>query len=171
MAMVHVYTGEGEGKTLAVLGLALRAIGHGKKVVMIQFMKGRKDTGEYLVKDRLKPEFELYQFGRGKFVNLENPEDVDRKFAIEGLKFAIKILDKKPDILILDEINLALAIGLLDIKDVINLLDKLPEEMTVVLTGRKAPKEIIDRADLVTEMRYIMHPFERGMGGRKGLDY
>jgi len=171
MAMIHVYTGDGEGKTLTALGLALRAVGHGKKVVMIQFMKGKKDTGEYLIKDRLGPEFELYQFGREEFVNLENPEDIDIELARRGLEFAKEILSKEPNILILDEINLAVSTGLLSLKDVINFLSRLPDEMTVVLTGRHAPGELIEMAGLVTEMKYIKHPFERGLAGRRGLDY
>jgi len=171
MAMIHVYTGEGEGKTLTALGLALRAIGHGKKVIMIQFMKGWKETGEYMIKDRLEPEFEIYQFGRREFVNLKNPEKTDIELARKGFEFAKKILKKNPDILILDEINLAISIGLLDLNEIINFLKRVPDDIAVVMTGRRAPREIIDMANLVTEMKYIKHPFDKGIAAREGLDY
>jgi len=169
--MIHVYTGEGEGKTISALGLALRAIGHGQKVVMIQFMKGRKNTGEYLIAKRLSPEFELYQFGGEDFIDVENPDKIDFELAERGFSFLKEIVKKKPDLLILDEINLAIAVGLLKLDSVLDFLDEIPTEMTVILTGRRAPKELIKRSDLATEMKYIKHPFERGIEAREGLDY
>ncbi|RLG57878.1 MAG: cob(I)yrinic acid a,c-diamide adenosyltransferase [Candidatus Hydrothermarchaeota archaeon] len=168
---IHLYTGEGEGKTTTALGLALRAVGHGYKVIIIQFMKGRKNTGEYLIKERLAPEYEIYQFGKQEFVNLENPSEEDKKLAQEGLEFARKSLRKKPRLLILDEINLAIAIGLIELRAVLELLEEIPNETVVVLTGRRAPKELIKVADLVTEMREIKHPMKHGIVARRGIEF
>ncbi len=168
---IHVYTGSGEGKTLTAFGLALRAVGHGYKVIIVQFMKGRKDVGEYKVRARLQPEYEIYQFGREDFVDLENPLPVDYELAKKGLEFAEKALEKRPRVLVLDEINLVAAIGLVKVEDVLRLLEKVPEETVVVLTGRKAPKEFIEVADLVTEMREIKHPYKQGIEARKGIEY
>ncbi|MDH5815395.1 MAG: cob(I)yrinic acid a,c-diamide adenosyltransferase [Candidatus Nezhaarchaeota archaeon] len=168
---IHVYTGDGEGKTLTAFGLALRAIGHGFKVIIIQFMKGRKDVGEYKIKDRLQPEYEIYQFGREEFVDLNNPQPIDYELARKALEFAEKALERKPRVLVLDEINLAAAIGLVKVEEVLKLLEKVPEETVVVLTGRRAPKEFIEIADLVTELKEIKHPYRFGVEARKGIEY
>ncbi|MEM0240845.1 MAG: cob(I)yrinic acid a,c-diamide adenosyltransferase [Candidatus Nezhaarchaeales archaeon] len=168
---IHVYTGDGEGKTLTAFGLALRAIGHGFKVIIIQFMKGRKDVGEYKIKDRLQPEYEIYQFGREEFVDLNNPQPIDYELARKALEFAEKALERKPKVLVLDEINLAAAIGLVKVEEVLKLLEKVPEETVVVLTGRRAPKEFIEIADLVTELKEIKHPYRFGVEARKGIEY
>ena len=170
MGWIHLYTGDGEGKSTAALGLALRAIGHGKKVIVIEFMKGRKDIGEVKVQNKLKPYYEIYQFGRKEFVNLKNPDVIDIDLARKGLNFAKQMLKKKPFLLILEEINLAVHIGLLRIEDVLQFLKEVPKETNVILTGRKAPRELIQVADLVTEMKEIKHPYYRGVEGRKGLD-
>ena len=168
---IHLYTGDGEGKTLTAFGLALRAVGHGYKVIIIQFMKGRKDIGEYKIRERLQPEYEIHQFGREDFINLENPEPIDYELARKALEFAKEALKKKPRVLVLDEINLAAAIGLVKIEDVLELLKNIPEETVVVLTGRKAPKEFIEIADLVTEMKDIKHPHRYGVDARRGIEY
>jgi len=168
---IHLYTGEGEGKTTTALGLALRAVGHGYKVIIIQFMKGRKKIGEYLIKERLAPEYEIYQFGKQEFVNLENPSEEDKKLAQKGLEFARESLRKKPRLLILDEINLAIAIGLIELKEVLKFLEEIPNETVVVLTGRRAPEELIEVADLVTEMKEIKHPMGKGVLAREGIEF
>jgi len=169
---VHLYTGEGEGKTLSALGLALRAIGHGQKVIIIQFMKGRDDIGEYKIKERLSPNYEIYQFGREDFIDLEAPEKVDYYLAKKGIEFAKETIEKRPpDILILDEINLACAIDLVVLEEVKKIIEKLPEKTTLVLTGRKAPKELIEISDQANETNLIKHPFYKGTPARRGLDY
>jgi len=168
---IHLYTGEGEGKSVTAFGLALRAVGHGYKVIIVQFMKGRMDIGEYKIKDRLSPEYEIHQFGRKEFINLEKPDPVDFKLAEGGLAFAKESLKRKPRLLILDEINLAVAVGLLKLEDVLDLLREIPPSTTVVLTGRRAPRELMDKADLVTEMREIKHPMKKGVQARKGIEY
>ena len=168
---VYLWTGNGWGKTTSALGVALRAIGHGKRVVIIQFMKGRKYIGEYKIKERLKPNYEIYQFGTKRFIDLKNPTEKDKERAKRGLEFAKKIVKTKPFLLILDEINLAAAIGLLDVKDIIDFLDSVPKSVTVYLTGRYAPKELIKRADYVTEVIPIKHPELDTRKAKKGIDY
>ena len=168
---IHLYTGDGEGKTITAFGLALRAVGHGYKVIIIQFMKGRKDVGEYKIRERLQPEYEIYQFGREEFVDLRNPDPVDRELAQKALEFAREALKRKPRVLVLDEINLAVAAGLVKLEDVLRLLDEVPEETVVVLTGRNAPKELMEKADLVTVMKDVKHPMRRGVPARRGIEY
>ncbi len=170
-ARIHVYTGDGEGKTSTALGLALRSVGHGRKVIIVQFMKGCNWIGEYKIMERLKPEYEIHQFGREDWVDLENPSDEDRVLARKGFEFAKSCLKKKPDLLILEEINLAAAIGLVAVDEVLALLKATTEDTAVILTGRRAPKEFIDAADLVTEMKRIKHPFKKGSMPQEGLEY
>ena len=169
--LVYLYTGEGEGKTTNAFGLALRAVGHGYSVIIIQFMKGRKYIGEYKIKDRLAPEYEIHQFGREDFIDFKNPMPLDYELARKGLEFAKKALKRKPRLLILDEINLAAHFGIVKTEDLLKLLADIPEETTVILTGRRAPGKLIERADLVTEMRLIKHPFEKNVPAREGLEY
>ncbi len=170
--MVYIYTGGegGEGKTTNALGLALRAVGHGYSAVIIQFMKGRKYIGEYKIKDRLAPEYEIHQFGREEFIDFRNPVPLDYELAEKGLEFAKEALGKKPRILVLDEINLAAHFGIVKTEDILKLLEDIPEETTVILTGRRAPEELVERADLVTEMKFVKHPFEKKSLQRKGLN-
>ena len=151
---VIIYTGEAQGKTTASLGVALRSIAHGKRVVIIQFMKGRKDTGEYLIKDVL-PNYEIYQFGRKEFVDLSNPDDEDKRLAREALNFAKEKLRERPFLLILDEINIACHINLISVEDVIDLIKSKSEETNLILTGRYADEKIIELADIVTEMKEV----------------
>lgn len=169
--MVYIYTGEGEGKTTNALGLALRAVGHGYSAVIIQFMKGRKYIGEYKIKDRLAPEYEIHQFGREEFIDFRNPVPLDYVLAEKGLEFAKEALGKKPRILVLDEINLAAHFGIVKTEDILKLLEDIPEETTVILTGRRAPEELVERADLVTEMKFVKHPFEKKVPAKEGLEY
>jgi len=169
---IYLYTGDGGGKTTTALGLAMRAIGHNQKVIMIQFMKGRKNIGEYKIQKRLKPNFEVYQFGRKSFVNLKKPDYEDTSLAHEGFEFAQQVLkNKKPNILILDEINLAVACKLLDEEIVVNFLKKVPESVTVVLTGRYATKKLIDASDFVVVMQDKKHPYKSGQKAKKGIQY
>lgn len=171
MGFIHLYTGDGEGKSITAFGLALRAVGHGYKVIIVQFMKGRKDVGEYKIRRRLTPNYEIHQFGRREFIDLKNPKPIDYELAERGLNFAKKALRMKPRLLILDEINLAVSIGLIKLSDVLDLLRDIPESTTVVLTGRNAPRELVERADLVTEMREVKHPWRVGVQARRGIEY
>lgn len=170
MGYVYLYTGTGGGKTTNALGLALRSIGHEHKVVIIQFLKWWKNIGEYKIRKRLEPYYEIYQFGRKGWVGLKNLGEEDKKLAEKGLNFARKITKKKkPHLLVLDEINLVLHCKLLDIDKVIEFLDEIPEKTDVVLTGRYAPKKLIERADFVNEIKDIKHPKKIPM--TKGIQY
>ncbi len=169
--LIYLYTGEGGGKTTNAFGFALRAIGHGYKAIIIQFMKGWKDIGEVKACRRLAPECELYQFGRRGFVDPNNPSPDDRRLAHEGLEFARKALKKKPKLLVLDEINLAAAFGLIKVEDVLKLLDEVPQSTIVMLTGRRAPRELIDIADFVSVIEDVKHPSKEGIPARKGVEY
>ncbi len=165
--LIYVFTGEGEGKTTAALGLGLRALGHGKEVVVIQFMKGRKHVGEYQVQSILK-NYEVYQFGKEQFVDLNKPDKEDYELARKGLEFAKEMIKREPEVLILDELNVVLSVGLLEIKDVLKILKNVPKNMLVILTGRDAPEEIIKIADMVSEVKKIKHPFDFGEFADKG---
>jgi cob(I)alamin adenosyltransferase len=168
---IQVYTGNGKGKTTAALGLALRAAGHGLKTVIIQFMKGWIDYGELAGVRMLSPYVEIRQAGRDTFVNREDPDPEDVLLAQEGLELARGvILGRQADIVVLDEVNCAMDFGLLPVVLVLELLRNKPEGMELVLTGRGAPPEIVDAADLVTEMREVKHYYSRGVDARTGVE-
>ena len=169
--LVQIYTGDGKGKTSAAFGLALRAIGRGLKVYVIQFIKGGFDYGELYVVDKL-PNLTLKAFGRGSFITEKPPRKRDFQLAEEALTLAEGIIKGgEYDIVILDEINVALSLKLVKIERVLELIKNKPRHVELVLTGRRAPDEIIEAADLVTEMREIKHPFNKGCQARKGIEY
>lgn len=169
-ATVYLWTGHGWGKTTSAIGVAVRAIGHGYKVVIVQFMKGWGDKiGEYKIRKKIGPKYQIKQFGREEWVNLENPLPEDREIAKKGLEFAKKAAEKKPFLLILDEINLAVSVGLLELNDVVKLLDEIPPEVIVYMTGRNAPVGLIKRADYVNEINMLKGP--KKLEGEKGIDY
>ena len=170
MGYVYLYVGTGAGKTTNALGLALRSVGHRHKVIIIQFMKWWKNIGEYKVQKMLAPYYEIYQFGRKGWIGLSNLNDEDRKLAEKALKFAEKITnEKKPSLLVLDEINLALYCQLLDVREVIDFLNRIPRNTDVVLTGRFAPQELIERADFVNEVKDVKYP--KNMVTTIGIQY
>lgn len=168
---VHLYTGEGSGKTTVALGVALRSVGHGQKVVILQFMKGRKDIGEYRIMERLRPEYKIYQFGTEEWVDLDNPSEKDGILANKGIDFLRELIEnnKIPELLILEELNLAAAVGLVKIDDVIDLISSIPGHMHIYITGRRAPQAFVDFADFVTEIRNIKAPEK--MEYAKGIEY
>lgn len=172
--LVIVYTGKGKGKTTAALGMALRAVGYDYKVCMIQFIKGSWHYGEMTSSKRLEPEFELTAVGKG-FVGImddKSPIEDHKKIADEALAIAQeKIASEKYNIVILDEINYAVNLGLVKIDDVIKLIQTKPANVNLVLTGNHVKDEIIELADLVTEMREIKHPFKSGIRAKKGIDF
>ncbi len=169
--LIYLYTGDGGGKTTNAFGFALRAIGHGYKAVIVQFMKGWEDIGEVKACKRLAPECEIRQFGRREFVDPKNPDPEDIKLAKEAMAFARKSLKKKPKLLVLDEINLAASFGLVKVKEVLKLLDEAPASTVVMLTGRRAPRGLIDRADFVSVIEDVKHPAKEGIPARKGIEY
>ncbi len=169
--LVQVYTGDGKGKTTAALGLAMRAIGNGFKVFMIQFMKGQIFYGELKIAEMHSPDFVIKQYGRPDFVNPKNPEAIDVKLAQEAMKYARRIIKGgKYDIVILDEVNVAVSFGLIKLDDLIHLIRNKPENVELVLTGRYAAPEVIEMADLVTEMRAVKHYYDRGVQARVGIE-
>jgi cob(I)alamin adenosyltransferase len=165
-----MYTGDGKGKTTAAIGLGIRAVGEGLKVCMIQFMKGRRYS-ELETLEKI-PNFTVAQFGRDEFVSKEKPEQIDIDLAHKGLAHAKEIIKQgKYDIVILDEINVAVDYRLLSTQDVVTLLKEKPEHVELVLTGRYASPEIIKHADLVSEILEIKHPYQKGIKSRKGIDW
>ena len=169
--LIQVYTGDGKGKTTAALGLALRAVGRGLKVVMIQFLKGNQETGELNIGQRLFPDLVIKPMGRDGFVDPANPSDEDNNLVRAALKEAETILNKNQcDLLILDEVNVAVSLGLLDETDVLQLMDNKPDHVELVLTGRNAPASFVAKADLVTTMACTKHYFNRGQRARIGIE-
>jgi len=166
---VYVYTGEGAGKTTNALGLALRCLGHGYKVVIIQFLKWWKNTGEYKFRKKMPKNYEIFQFGRKGWIGLKNLTEKDKILSRKALNLARKKTKEKPRLLVLDEINLALYCKLIGVKEVIEFLKTVPKETSVVLTGRHAPREIVDFADFVNEIIDIKHPDE--IPTVKGIQY
>lgn len=166
---IHVYTGNGKGKTTAALGLALRAAGAGKKVFIGQFVKSM-EYSEWQSLQYLTSFIDIALLGKGCFVT-KKPSQEDIMAAKEGLSTIKAIFDKQLyDVIILDEITIAIFYHLLSVDEVLSLLDDKPDEVELVLTGRYAPQEIIDRADLVTEMREIKHYYTQGVLSRPGID-
>ena len=172
--LVIVYTGKGKGKTTAALGMALRAVGHKQKICFIQFIKGSWHYGELDSLQRLAPELELVVLGKG-FVGIiddTSPKEEHKKVANEAIQLSKeKIQSGKYDLVILDEVNYAVNLGLIDIKQVIDLIRSRPTNISLVLTGNYANPELIEIADLVTEMKEIKHPFQSGIKAKKGIDF
>jgi cob(I)alamin adenosyltransferase len=166
--LVHVYTGDGKGKTTAALGLAMRAVGQGMKVTFIQFLKGQP-CGEHFFASQYKP-FDIIQISVGDSFG-KSKEQLGRE-AQQTLAYAEQeILSGNYDLVILDEIFVAIDQSLITVKQVLDVLDAKPSSVELVLTGRKAPPEIVQRADLVTEMLMIKHPFTEGTSARRGIEY
>lgn len=175
--LVQVYTGSGKGKTTAALGLALRAVGQGLTVCIVQFMKPTDfETGEKIAIQKLEPELQIQQFGDSSVWGKGRPKEGTtsdmKQAARNALDFAINNAKRGHyDIMVLDEINVALSQDLLKLDDVLSFIKGKPEGIELVLTGRGAPDQLIDAADLVTEMREIKHPYQSGIGARKGIEY
>ena len=172
--LVIVYTGNGKGKTTAALGMVLRALGHGFKVAMIQFIKGSWYYGELTSSSRLEPDFELIAAGKG-FVGIiddNKPIEDHVRAAREALQISKeKITSGKYDIVILDEINYAVNLKLISADDVLELIKLKPKKTTLVLTGNYANDKVIEAADLVTEMKEIKHPYRTGKKAKRGIDF
>ena len=171
--LVIVYTGNGKGKTTAALGLAIRAIGYEHKVCMLQFIKGSWHYGEMDSSKKLEPNFELIAVGKG-FVGIlddNSPREEHEKYAAEALRICReKILSEKYNLVILDEVNYAINLGLIDVQEIIKIIKEKPSNLDLVLTGRDVKEEIVELADLVTEMKEIKHPFKSGIKAKKVID-
>ncbi|MGI6601566.1 MAG: cob(I)yrinic acid a,c-diamide adenosyltransferase [Dethiobacteria bacterium] len=168
--LVMVYTGEGKGKTTAAVGQALRALGHGFSVYMVHFMKGR-DYGEFLAAEKM-PRLTIDRAGRDVFVNRDNPDPVDIELARDGFVRAGKaIYSGEYDLVVLDEINVAVDYGLISEEELFELLENRPPGVDLVLTGRGASPELVKRADMVSEVLMIKHHYNDGVEARKGIEY
>lgn len=168
---IQIYTGNGKGKTTAALGLALRAAGHGLKTYMAQFCKGQR-YGELDAAKKISPWITIEQFGRTGFVHVKpDPDEIDIRLAQHGLAAALEaMLSLRFDIIILDEINIALHFHLVGETDVHDFLDRKPPRIEIILTGRYAPDSLIRRADLVTEMTEVKHYYRKGLQARPGIE-
>ncbi len=165
---IQIYTGNGKGKTTAAIGLAVRAIGAGLKVCFCQFLKGRKCC-ELIAFKKYHNKIIFKSFGSNSFVI--KPTIYDYKKAKRCFEYAKKAIQNGPyDIIILDEINNALSLNMININDLINLLKDKPKHKEIILTGRNAPNSLIEIADLVTEMKEVKHYFHNGVKARKGIE-
>ena len=171
LGKIHVITGPGKGKTTAAFGLAMRASGHGLRVCIIQFMKTGETTGEAIAAKRLK-NIEVAQFGTGKFVNPKRVTKADRARAIEAMDYLKRrVAEGGCDILILDEVNVAVSFGLVRAEEILKILRSRDEGIEVVLTGRNAPKEFIECADYVSTIDSKKHPHSEGLNPREGVEW
>ncbi|MBI5058287.1 cob(I)yrinic acid a,c-diamide adenosyltransferase [candidate division KSB1 bacterium] len=172
--LVLVNTGDGKGKTTAALGTVLRAVGYGHRCLIVQFIKGSWMYGELKSIRRLEPEVEFHRMGKG-FVGIIDdklPREEHEQAARDALAFAKqKLASGSYQLVLLDEIFVAISLSLITTESVLDLMDARPVATTLIMTGRGAPQSIIDRADTVTEMREIKHAFQRGMLARQGVDY
>jgi cob(I)alamin adenosyltransferase len=170
--LIQIFTGNGKGKTTAALGTVLRAAGHGFKISVIFFIKGAYSQGEYKTLATL-PNVKVSYFGLRRFIHKQeevNPEEkVQAKAALAAAR--ADITSGEYDLVMLDEINYACSYGLIEVEDVIQLLKDKPPHVEVILTGRNAAKQLIEIADLVTEMVKIKHPLDKGIKARIGIEY
>jgi len=166
---IHVYTGDGKGKTTAALGLTLRSVGAGWRVLFTQFLK-HGEFSEIKGLKKLGDQITIRQYGSGRFIK-GKPSKKEAEMARAGLSEIMQVMKEgKYDLIVLDEINVAVHFGLIPLEGVISLLEKRPPDVELILTGRWAPKEITERADLVTEARMIKHYFSKGVRAREGIE-
>lgn len=170
IGFVHVYTGNGKGKTTAAFGLALRAYGAGLNVFIGQFIKG-KAYNELLAAGRFLKKITIKQYGIGCFI-ITAPTPEDKEAAKKGLEEMKKIImEGNFDLIIMDEITIALYYKLVEIEELLDIIDNKPEHVELVLTGRYAPPSLIEKADLVTEMKEVKHYYQKGIEARKGIEF
>jgi cob(I)alamin adenosyltransferase len=169
---IQIYTGNGKGKTTAALGIALRAAGQGLNVLILQFMKRQKNIGEIRILESAHLPIKIEQYGRRVFFKSRTCEPMDIHMAQKGLEaFQKAMRGGEYDLIVLDEINMAIYFGLLNLKEVIRAVENKPPDLHLILTGRGAKTELIEIADLVTEMREVKHYFNQGLVAQKGLEY
>ena len=169
--LIQVFTGNGKGKTTAALGSVLRALGHGLRAYIIFFMKGDYDYGEYSTLSQL-PNVDMASFGFRNFTDPANikPEEIEQaRLALAAARKAI--LGGQYDLVVLDEVNVALNFNLIELEEVVNIIRDKPPDVELILTGRHADSRLIEMADLVTEMVNVKHPFDKGIKARKGIEY
>jgi cob(I)alamin adenosyltransferase len=168
--LIHVYTGNGKGKTTAALGLIIRALGRGKKVCLIQFMKKNFIYGEIQFLSE-HGDLDIYQFGTDKLVDPQNTSPIDHAEASRAIKKANEIIESREyDLLVLDEINVAVKWNLISLASQLKIFD-IAEDTEIVMTGRYAEEKVINKADLVTEMKEIKHYYINGTPAREGIEF
>ena len=170
MGNIYLYYGDGAGKTTNALGLALRSLGHGRSVLMVQWMKGWPKTGEFKFQKKVRG-YKVKQFGTVGWVDLLNPSEKDKRLAQKGLDYSKKVLHSKhpTKLLILDELAFTMHIGLVNTNEVLSILKKIPKDTDVVITGRKAPPALIRRAEFANELKLIKMP--KKMVTTTGIQY
>jgi cob(I)alamin adenosyltransferase len=169
--LVQVFTGDGRGKTSAAIGTVVRAVGHGFKVCIVFFMKGNYPYGERSILSRL-PNVTMESFGSEEFVDPANVKPEEKEQAKRALAAAREaVLSGDYDLVVLDEVNLAVAFNLIEVEEVLKLIEDRPEGVELILTGRRADGKLVKSADLVTEMLKIKHPYDEGVVGREGIEY
>lgn len=169
--LVQVFTGDGKGKTSAAIGSVIRALGHGKKVYLVFFMKGDYPYGERQILSKL-PGVTLESFGSRDFVDPKNIKPEDRAEAAKALAAAREaMLSGKYDLVVLDEVNVAVFFELISVDDVLKLIQDKPQKVELILTGRRADTKIVQAADLVTECLKIKHPYDIGVEARGGFEF
>jgi cob(I)alamin adenosyltransferase len=169
--LVQVFTGNGKGKTTAALGTILRAVGHGLRVFIVFFMKGDSVSGEFSALAGL-PGVEVASFGSRRLVDPNDikPEEIEQaRLALSAAREAV--LGGRYDLVVLDEVNVALGFNLIKLDDLVRLIEARPPGVELILTGRHADQRLIEMADLVTEMVKVKHPFDKGIKARKGIEY
>jgi cob(I)alamin adenosyltransferase len=168
--MIHLYTGNGKGKTTSAMGLILRALGHKKQVCLIQFMKGDWQYGEIQSLQKLEG-IDIFKYGTTEFVDAKSPGKIDISEAAAGWRKAVEVIKSgRYQLVVLDEINVAVYMGLLNLSEQLDLMG-MAADCELVMTGRYAALEVIERADLVTEMRQIKHYYDKGITSREGIEY
>lgn len=171
LGLLHVYTGNGKGKSSAAFGLALRAWGHGLRVCIVQWIKSTEYSGEFKAVQSLEGVV-IRQFGTGRFFGKKAPSSDDIALAVEGLRFASSALRSGEfDLVILDELNVAMDLGLVGEEEAVQAIGKRAKGVEVVVTGRNAPQRFLEMADYVTEFKLVRHPFDRGVHARRGIEY
>ncbi|HWQ73151.1 MAG TPA: cob(I)yrinic acid a,c-diamide adenosyltransferase [Desulfitobacteriaceae bacterium] len=172
--LVHIYTGDGKGKTTAAIGLGIRACGNGLKVIMVQFLKG-SPTGELAILRKLEPDFLVCRNNdlKGFFWNMNGEQKEElRRFAAETLNYVQnKVSTEEWDLLILDEVMGAISNNLISVREIVDFIKNKPEKLEVVLTGRHAPRELVEIADYVSEINPRKHPLKMGIAARRGIEF
>jgi len=169
---IHIYTGDGKGKTSAALGLAFRALGRGLKIYIAQFMKAPNSSGEHLSAEAFKNQLTIKSMGQPGFIRPGESRPEDRAMARQALKEAREtMVSQAYDVVILDEINVALSFSLLEVQEVVDFLAVKPPNVELVLTGRNAHPDIIEKADLVSEIKQVKHYLQEGIKARKGIEF
>jgi len=169
--LIIIYTGDGKGKTTAALGQAFRAIGHGMKICIIQFVKEKRQTGEMITAGKFKKLLEVHIKGRGFIYDTKNMEQ-HLKAGKEAWEFAKKkISSNKYDIIILDELTYLIKYDIVKESEILSAIKDKPEKLHIIITGRDASKDLIKSADLVSEIKNVKHPFQKGVKAQKGIEF